>query len=479
MGAAFPVRGHGVWRVQHMAETIPDDPADLVDEFRQALEDCEDLYRDCAVECADARPGLTGEKRSEFFHRMMDLHRGLVLKIFVAVAYVDRRWAPEELVLARQLLVHVWHRRLDDKQIRVALAHYLDQTALTWDVLLGPFERLQEFRRRSAELKTVVLRIANLVAKVDGRVAPAEVEQLQWVQAQLQRVLDRVPLYTPDLSESVPAAGRAALKEAALEASPFQKPSTLPDRSAAAVPPIAQASLADCTAQLDALVGLATIKQEVRSLVNLLKMQKVRTEFDLPQTTISLHSVFRGNPGTGKTSVARLLGQIFHVLGLLARGHLIETDRSGLVAEYAGQTAPKTHKKIDEALDGVLFIDEAYSLVAERGDDPYGLEAVQVLLKRMEDNRDRLIVMLAGYPAPIDRLLKSNPGLSSRFSRMLDFPDYSAAELGSIFESLCRKNRDTVSVLTRVKLLLGFQYLLAGSEAAAPPKERPSRELKG
>jgi hypothetical protein len=132
-----------------------------------------------------------------------------------------------------------------------------------------------------------------------------------------------------------------------------------------------------------------------------------------------------------------------------------------LVAEYAGQTAPKAHKKIDEALDGVLFIDEAYSLVAESGDDPYGLEAVQVLLKRMEDNRDRLIVMLAGYPAPMDRLLKSNPGLSSRFNRMFDFPDYSAAELGSIFESLCKKNRYTISLLARVKLLLGFQHLLA------------------
>jgi tellurite resistance protein len=170
-----------------MADAIPDDRADLVDEFRRALEDCENLYRECAVECADARPGLTIEKRSDFFHRVLDLHRGLVLKLFVTVAYVDRRWTPEELVLARALLEHVWNRRLNDKQIRVALAHYLDQTGLTWDVLLGPFERLKEFRQRSAELKTVVLRIANLVAKVDGRLAPSEVEQLHWIQMQLQR----------------------------------------------------------------------------------------------------------------------------------------------------------------------------------------------------------------------------------------------------------------------------------------------------
>jgi SpoVK/Ycf46/Vps4 family AAA+-type ATPase len=130
------------------------------------------------------------------------------------------------------------------------------------------------------------------------------------------------------------------------------------------------------------------------------------------------------------------------------------------VAEYAGQSAPKSHKKIDEALDGVLFIDEAYSLVAERGEDPYGLEALQVLLKRMEDNRDRLVVVLAGYPEPMEGLLNSNPGLSSRFSRHFTFPDYSASDLGRIFETLCAKNRYALPALTRVKLLLGFQHLI-------------------
>jgi hypothetical protein len=147
-------------------------------------------------------------------------------------------------------------------------------------------------------------------------------------------------------------------------------------------------------------------------------------------------------------------------MGLLAKGHLVETDRAGLVAEYAGQTAPKAHKKISEALDGVLFVDEAYSLVADKGDDPYGTEALQVLLKRMEDDRQRLVIILAGYPRPLERLLKSNPGLMSRFGRQFAFPDYTATELGRIFETLCHQNRYVLPTATRAKLLLGFHYLL-------------------
>jgi SpoVK/Ycf46/Vps4 family AAA+-type ATPase len=217
-------------------------------------------------------------------------------------------------------------------------------------------------------------------------------------------------------------------------------------------------------AELDRLIGLTEIKEEVRTLANFLKVQAKRTEAGLPTTDLSLHMVFNGNPGTGKTTVARIVGSIFGSMGILKKGHLIETDRSGLVAEYAGQTGPKSHKKIDEALDGVLFIDEAYTLIARDSEDPYGHEAVQTLLKRMEDDRERLVVILAGYPDEMEALLRSNPGLSSRFSRQLDFVDYTPLELSSIFGMMCDKSQYRVCSATRAKTIVGLSYLHANRD---------------
>jgi AAA+ superfamily predicted ATPase len=326
---------------------------------------------------------------------------------------------------------------------------------LTWDALLGPFDRLKPFRQRAERVRTVVMRLANTVAKANGRLSPEEVRQLRFIQAEMRRVLDPIPL----AGEKPAPTGSQAVEEASFEivAPPHAEGG---QRQAVVVEDKSpEVRLQEALAELDSLIGLGTIKQEVRGLINFLKVQQARKQFDLPQTPVSLHHVFSGNPGTGKTTVARLLGRLFGAMGLLAKGHLVETDRSGLVAEYAGQTAPKAHKRIDEALDGVLFIDEAYSLVAESGDDPYGTEALQVLLKRMEDDRNRLVVILAGYPQPMQRLLRRNPGLSSRFNRHLVFPDYTESEMGRIFESLCRQNRYALPTLTRAKLLLGFHHL--------------------
>ena len=195
-------------------------------------------------------------------------------------------------------------------------------------------------------------------------------------------------------------------------------------------------SLEEYLDELNRLIGLEKVKKDVNSLINLVQIRKLREERGIKQPAMSLHLVFSGNPGTGKTTVARLLSKIYHEIGLLSKGHLIETDRSGLVGGYVGQTAIKTKGVIDEAMGGILFIDEAYSL-ASTSENDYGKEAIDTLLKAMEDNRDDLIVIVAGYPALMERFLHSNPGLESRFNKFIYFEDYTAEELYDIFMLMC------------------------------------------
>ena len=184
---------------------------------------------------------------------------------------------------------------------------------------------------------------------------------------------------------------------------------------------------------LNELIGLDAVKQEVETLSNFIRIQQARAANGLKTSPVSYHCVFTGSPGTGKTTVARILAQIYKNLGVVSSGHLVETDRAGLVAEFIGQTAIKTDKVIESALDGVLFIDEAYAL-STGGENDYGKEAISTLLKRMEDYRDRLIVILAGYTDHMKEFIASNPGLQSRFNRYIAFPDYTAEELLQIFE---------------------------------------------
>lgn len=202
--------------------------------------------------------------------------------------------------------------------------------------------------------------------------------------------------------------------------------------------------------ELESLVGLYDIKNEVKSLINFVKINQLRRSKGLPTVSLSLHSVFFGPPGTGKTTIARLISKAFKNLGLLKKGHLVETDRAQLVAGYVGQTAIKTKEILDKALDGVLFIDEAYSLNSK---DDYGKEAIDTILKYMEDNRDRLIVIVAGYDNEMGEFINSNPGLKSRFNKYFNFPNFSGSELLEILISITTKNKFNITEEAKNKLL--------------------------
>ena len=191
-------------------------------------------------------------------------------------------------------------------------------------------------------------------------------------------------------------------------------------------------------AELDGYIGLGEVKREVNNLINMATVFKRRQEAGLPTTDFSLHMVFTGNPGTGKTMIARLMARIYRSLGILSKGQLVEVDRSGLVAGYVGQTAIKTQQQIQKALGGVLFIDEAYALNG-KSDNDFGQEAIDTVLKAMEDHRDDLVVIVAGYDELMERFIHSNPGLESRFNRYLHFDDYSTDEMVDIFKLQCKK----------------------------------------
>ena len=221
--------------------------------------------------------------------------------------------------------------------------------------------------------------------------------------------------------------GRAPEKKSGGPEQPSEAPESLPKED-----------MKDLLAELDGYIGLQTVKEEVHNLINMASVYKLRRQHDLPTTDMSLHLVFTGNPGTGKTMMARMMARIYRSLDILSKGQLVEVDRSGLVAGYVGQTAIKTQKVIQKALGGVLFIDEAYALNGKSEND-FGQEAIDTILKAMEDHRDDLVVIVAGYTDLMDRFIHSNPGLESRFNRFLLFEDYTPDEMLDIFKMQCKK----------------------------------------
>jgi hypothetical protein len=299
---------------------------------------------------------------------------------------------------------------------------WLDRPSTLFDLLVKADARDQG--HRAARYYELAMRLAHASAAVDLVPSPGEVAAIDRYRGVLLAAFDGAGVPRPGTGSS----GRAR---------PGGSVATAPRPEAppgAAEPPTSR-PIEELLAELDDLVGLDSVKADVRRLTSLLRIQQLRQERQLPTLETSHHLVFTGNPGTGKTTVARLLSQILRTLGLVSKGHLVESDRSHLVAGYVGQTAPKTRAVLESALGGTLLIDEAYAL-ARGGENDFGREAIDTIVKFMEDHRDDLALIAAGYPTEMADFIDANPGLKSRFTRFIDFPDYSTEELVEIFERM-------------------------------------------
>ena len=294
-------------------------------------------------------------------------------------------------------------------------AAWLSKPSTMFDLLVKADAR--DSKRRANAYYTHALSVAHATAALDMVPSADEINAIDRYRTLLLKVMDE---------HSVPRPGRPDAPATAATSGG----DTPPEPADIELPP--ERSIEELLEELDALVGLDHVKAEVRRLTSLLRIQELRAERDLPVIETSKHLVFTGNPGTGKTTVARLLSQIFRTLGVVTTGHLVETDRSGLVAGFVGQTATTTKKVLESALGGTLLIDEAYAL-ARGGENDFGLEAVDTIVKFMEDHRDDLSVVAAGYPVEMSELIDTNPGLKSRFTRTIEFPDYDTEELIAIF----------------------------------------------
>ena len=292
---------------------------------------------------------------------------------------------------------------------------WLDRPSTMFDLLVRADAR--DGQRRANRYHDAAMTAAHATAALDLVPSAVEIAAIDSFRSMLLRTMDE---------HGVPRPGQPDARIAVVETTataPAERPTVelAPERP-----------IEELLAELDALIGLDHVKAEVRRLTSLLRIQEMRAERGLATFETSKHLVFSGNPGTGKTTVARLLSQIFRTLGVVTTGHLVETDRSGLVAGFVGQTATRTREVLESALGGTLLIDEAYAL-ARGGENDFGLEAVDTIVKFMEDHRDDLSVVAAGYPDEMQDLIDSNPGLKSRFTRTIHFPDYDTDELIAIF----------------------------------------------
>lgn len=433
--------------------------ARLIGMLRRVLRDCGKLYQHCGTWMVRRHPTLLEGRAGGFVQLMDDLHRGLLIKVYVTIVRADDRWTAPEKLVAAAMIEHLWGEELHGEELREAATGLFQQAdALSWESLVAPFVRYAPLADSKAQVETIVMRLANLVAKCDGQTMPEEAVALHTLQRDIDMALRPAnpdAILAPLSSGVAKASGKASSQAHQQQSLPGAATGPRPEATSEAE---REQRLKSALGELEELIGLASVKERVKSYTNFLRLQEQRRRAGLSTMPISLHMAFVGNPGTGKTTVARIIGQILGALGTLTSGHVVETDRSGLVAEYAGQTAPKTNKLCDAASGGVLFIDEAYSLVDASGDDAYGREAIQTLLKRMEDDRGSMAVILAGYSREMDNMIRSNPGLSSRINTKIEFEDYLPQELAMMFQSMCDRNQYELSGDARHRVLIGLQH---------------------
>ena len=320
---------------------------------------------------------------------------------------------------------------------------FLDAPSPLFDLLVRA--DAQRWTRNSWRYYERALDIATAVLAIDDVPTHAELTAVERFRSMMLRTMDKAGVPRPGTAAppttEVPATG--GTDQPREDGKPPEPPPLPPARP-----------LEELLAELDELVGLAAVKAEVKLVTNLIRVQKLRQERNLPVVDQSRHLVFTGNPGTGKTTVARLVAQIYRTLGVVERGHLVETDRSGLVAGYIGQTAIKVKEVFDSAMGGILLVDEAHALA--RGDDKdFGHEAIDMMVKLMEDHREDVVLIVAGYPDEMADFLDANPGLRSRFPKTIYFDDYSDDELLRIFDGMCKKSSYKPTEEARQKLRAG------------------------